>query len=96
MGSSALKLKDFYSLFGERLLGSSAPDLYELQRELQHLPGFPHGRPGPGGGADATHEAVTMILVATLAGGKPSSPRPRHWHFRPGRMSPPRDRLPAA
>lgn len=68
-GWSALKLKDFYARFGERLLGASAPDLYELQRELQHLPGFPHGRPGPGGGADATPEAVTMVLVATLAGG---------------------------
>jgi len=64
-----LKLKDFYTRLGERLLGTSPPDLYELQRELQHLPGFPHGRPGPGGGADATPEAVTMILVATLAGG---------------------------
>ncbi|MFW2404689.1 MAG: hypothetical protein ACN4GT_07965 [Gammaproteobacteria bacterium] len=64
-----MKLKDFYGRFGERLLGTSAPDLYELQRELQHLPGFPHGRPGPGGGAEATPEAVTLILVATLAGG---------------------------
>lgn len=64
-----MKLRALYADFGEPVLGQSDADLYELQRELQHLPGFPKGRPGPGGGADATPEAVALLLVALLVGG---------------------------
>lgn len=64
-----MKLKRFYAEYGESLLGESAPDLYELQRVLQQNPRFLKGRPGPGGGADATPFAVSQILIALLAGG---------------------------
>lgn len=64
-----MKLKRFYAEYGEPLLGVSAPDLYELQRVLQQNPRFLKGRPGPGGGADATPFAVSQILIALLAGG---------------------------
>jgi hypothetical protein len=64
-----MKLKRFYAEYGEPLLGSTAPDLYELQRVLQQNPRFLKGRPGPGGGADATPFAVAQILIALLAGG---------------------------
>ena len=64
-----MKLKRFYAEYGEPLLGVSPPDLYELQRVLQQNPRFLKGRPGPGGGADATPFAVTQILIALLAGG---------------------------
>ena len=62
-----LKLRDFYETCGERFLGVSPPDLYELQRELQQLPGFPRGRPGPGGGADATPDSVTTMMFSVFA-----------------------------
>jgi hypothetical protein len=75
-----VKLRQVYDDLGEALLGQSAADLYELQRELQHVPGFPKGRPGPGGGAEATPEAVAVVIVALLAGGARRRTRQRTPH----------------
>ncbi|MGI9342586.1 MAG: hypothetical protein ACR2QV_07025 [Gammaproteobacteria bacterium] len=76
-----MKLRQLYDEFGETLLGHSATDLYELQRELQHVPRFPKGRPGPGGGAEATPEAVAVVVVALLAGGARRRTRQRTPHM---------------
>lgn len=75
-----MKLRQLYDDFGATLLGQSAADLYELQRELQHVHGFPKGRPGPGGGAEATPEAVAVVIVALLAGGPRRRTRQRTPH----------------
>jgi len=75
-----VRLRQLYDELGDTLLGHSPADLYELQRELQHLPSFPKGRPGPGGGAEATPEAVAVVIVALLAGGARRRTRQRTPH----------------
>ena len=64
-----MKLRDFYLIYANPVLGLSAEDAYELERVLRNVKGFERGRPGPGGGADATPFSVAFVLIAIMAGG---------------------------
>lgn len=64
-----MKFKEFYDRFAIEALGLTARDAYELELVLRDVRGFARGRPGPGGGVEATSFSIAFFLIALMAGG---------------------------